>query len=53
MASVCAYSFFVLYILLEIYACFSNCLLKDVSFRHKPIKIVIGEEGKWAFMSES
>lgn len=32
--------------LLEIYACCSNCLLKDASFRHKPVKIAKGEAGR-------
>jgi hypothetical protein len=44
--------FFSLYILLEIYAFYSNCLLKDASFRHKPVKIANREPGRWAFISE-
>ena len=53
MASMCANFFSPVYILLYIYACFSNCLFKDASFRHKPVKIANGEAGRWAFISES
>jgi hypothetical protein len=46
MASVCANFLSSSYTLLEIYACCSNFLLKDESFRHNPVKIANGEAGR-------